>query len=439
MFESKQNNQNQSADAPASKRGSVSNTFVGRAKLKFGRQQTESEQTNRVTNKGNHPQKLLQNGTKVKEISSDVNIKSQGKIEANITCEDVRKNEELGKVVKSQVNENNKVEGNEVNDFTSTKIDTELVKVKDLDNISSTLQNEETEANNWSMNATSLSPESEETFSLSSDHYFPNNNDKSLLQSDLTPQKSELNQVSQIENKDRKGINTISEDSQEFEHNNSGQEDQSSGCHVSEGSSTDGICDSPSDMAKFTETLKNLDSSVCIPQKKKKQKLPKTPAPHFAMPPIHEDNLEKIFDPNIFTLGLGIKRDRSQDLTPSVQLKLQSLETEARIKPKRASAENSLFLQSLKLPGRADSALMQEMSGKESKDSTDGDIKRSRLENSTIFSSLLAPITKEKMFTPSVTTVNTITTSFASQKSATSPGIPPLIFDVSQKSEVIVL
>uniref|UniRef100_A0A8C6X1L4 Crystallin beta-gamma domain containing 1 n=1 Tax=Naja naja TaxID=35670 RepID=A0A8C6X1L4_NAJNA len=424
MFESKQNNQHQSADAPAPKRGS--NTFVGRAKLKFGRQQTESEQTNKITNKGNHRQKLLQNGTKVKEISSDTNIKAQGKIEAHVTCEDVRESEELGKVVKSQVNENDKVDGNEVNDFTFTKIDTELVKDKDLDNVSSVEQNEEIETSNWSMNTTSLSPESEETFSLSSDHYFPNNNDKSLLQPDPTSQNSELNQISQFENTDQKVINTVLEDNQEFEQNNSG-------------GSTDGICDSPSDMAKFTETLKNLDSSVCIPQKKKKQKLPKSPAPHFAMPPIHEDNLEKIFDPNIFTMGLGIKRDRSQDLTPSVQLKLQSLETDARIRPKRASAENSLLLQSLKLPSRADSALMQEMSGQESKDSTDSDIKRSRLENSSIFSSLLAPATKEKMFTPSVTTVNTITTSFASQQSATSPGIPPLIFDVTQKSEVIFL
>ncbi|ETE68034.1 Absent in melanoma 1 protein, partial [Ophiophagus hannah] len=436
MFESKQNNQHQSADTPAPKRGSVSNTFVGRAKLKFGRQQTESEQTNKITNKGNHRQKLLQNGTKVKEISSDTNIKAREKIEAHITCEDVRESEELGKVVKSQVNENDNVDGNEVNDFTFTKIDTELVEDKDLDNVSSIEQNKEIETSNWSMNTTSLFPESEETFSLSSDHYFPNNNDKSLLQPDPTPQNSELNQISQFENIDQKVINTILEDNQEFEQNNSGQENESGGCNVSEGgSSTDGICDSPSDMAKFTETLKNLDSSVCIPQKKKKQKLPKSPAPHFAMPPIHEDNLEKIFDPNIFTMGLGIKRDRSQDLTPSVQLKLQSLETDARIRPKRVSAENSFLLQSLKLPSRADSGLIQEMSGKESKDSTDSDIKRSRLENSSIFSSLLAPTTKEKMFTPSVTTVNTITTSFASQKSATSPGIPPLIFDVTQKSE----
>ncbi|XP_060545096.1 beta/gamma crystallin domain-containing protein 1 isoform X1 [Pantherophis guttatus] len=435
MFESKQNNQHQSADAPASKRGSVSNTFVGRAKLKFGRQQTESEQTNKITNKGNHRQKLLQNGTKVKEISSDTNIKAQRKIEANSTCDDVKKSEELGKIVKCQVNENDKVDGTKVNDSTFTKIDTELVKDKDLDNVSSIVQNEEIEINNWSMNATSLSPESEETFSLSSDHYFPNNNDKSLPQPDPTPQTSELNQISQFENKDQKVINTVLEDNQEFEQNNSWQENQSSGCNVSESSSTDGICDSPSDMAKFTETLKNLDSSVCIPQKKKKQKLPKSPAPHFAMPPIHEDKLEKIFDPNIFTVGLGIKRDRSQDLTPSVQLKLQSLETDARIRPKRASAENSLLLQSLKLPSRADSALMQEMNGKENKDSTDSDIKRSRLENSAIFSSLLAPTTKEKMFTPSVTTVNTITTSFASQKNATSSGIPPSIFDVTQKSE----
>ncbi|XP_063152894.1 beta/gamma crystallin domain-containing protein 1 [Candoia aspera] len=436
MFENKRNNQNQSADVPAPKRGSVSNTFVGRAKLKFGKQQTESEQTNRITNKANHCQKSLQNGTKVKETSSDLRMKSQGKIEANITCEDVRKSEELGKVVTSQVSVNGKVDGD---DFTSIKIDAELVKENDVPDISSIIQNEETEINNdWSINSKSLSPESEEPLSLRSDNYSPNTNDKCLLQSDLAPQKSELNQnvASEIENEDKKMINTVLESKQVFEQNNSGQENQSSSsCNVSESSNTDGICDSPSDMAKFTETLKNLDSSVCIPQKKKKQKLPKSPAPHFAMPPIHEDNLEKIFDPNIFTVGLGIKRDRFQDLAPSLLLKLQSLEPEARIRPKRASAENSLLLQSLKLSSSADSAPAQEANKKESKDGTDGDIKRSRLENSTIFSSLLSPVTKEKMFMPSVTTINTITTSFASQKSAISSETPPLVLDVTQKPE----
>ncbi|KAM6459494.1 beta/gamma crystallin domain-containing protein 1 isoform 2-T2 [Liasis olivaceus] len=441
MFENKHNNQSQSADVSAPKRGSVSNTFVGRAKLKFGKQQTESEQTNRITNKANHRQKALQNGTKVKETSSDIKIKSQEKIEANITCEDVTlhvtKSEEVGKVVKSQFNEVDKVDGNEMNVFTSTKIDAELVKEKVVPNISCIIQNEETEIkNNWSINARSLSPESEEPLSLRSDNYSPNN-DECLLQSDLVPQKSELNQnmASQIENEDKKTISMVLESKQLFEQNNRSQENQSSVCNVSEGSNTDGVCDSPSDMAKFTETLKNLDSSVCIPQKKKKQKLPKSPAPPFVMPPIHEDNLEKIFDPNIFTVGLGTKRDKSQDLAPSLQLRLQSLEAEARIRPKRASAESSLLLQSLKLSSRADSALMQEMNGKESKDSTDSDIKRSRLENSTIFSSLLSPVTKEKMFTPSITTINTITTSFASQKSAISPGTLPLVFDVTQKPE----
>ncbi|XP_062980908.1 beta/gamma crystallin domain-containing protein 1 [Elgaria multicarinata webbii] len=435
MFENKHTNQNQSADGSTSKKGSVSNTFVGRAKLKFGKQHTESDQTNRITNKASNRQKPLQNGTKMKEASSDIKIKSEGRIQSSILT-----NEEVEKVVESQLNQNGKEDDNQVNVFTSENIDAELAKDNLLPKTTSIQLSEETETsenNSMSIYAQSTSPESQEKHSLNVDICSPSTDDKSIIQSDLVPSKSELenNMTSQTENEDKGMTNTVLEDIQIFEENISEQETTSSSCNVPKTGNSDGICDSPSDMAKFTETLKNLDSSICIPQKKKKAKLPKSPAPHFAMPPIREDNLEKIFDPNLFTLGLGIKRDKPQDLTPSLQLKLQSLETEAKARPKRASAENSIILQSLKLTNRAYPLLKQEMSGEESKDSTDGDIKRSRIENSAIFSSLLTSATKENVFTPSSNSINTITTSFASEKSVDSSGPPPLMFDIAQKSE----
>ncbi|XP_061479481.1 beta/gamma crystallin domain-containing protein 1 isoform X2 [Rhineura floridana] len=434
MFENKHTNQNQSAETSTSKKGSVSNTFVGRAKLKFGKQHNESEQTNRST-KPNNRQKVFQNGAKVKEVSSDIKIKSEGGTQSNMT------NEEVGNIADSQFNQNSKIDEHQVNVCTSKKVVTELAKdnlllktetVQHIEEIE-TIQND----NDRSTKARSITPESGEKLSLKTDIYSPSKDDQCLLQTDLVPRKSELehNTTSQIENEDRKMSNIVLENIQVFEQNISGQQSSSSGCNVPKAGNDDGICDSPSDMAKFTETLKNLDSSVCIPQKKKKAKVPKSPAPHFAMPPIHEDNLEKIFDPNVFTVGLGVKKDKPRDLAPSLQLKLQSLETEARVRPKRASTENSILLQSLKLANRADPALTQEICGKENKDSTDGDIKRSRLENSAIFSSLLSPATKENVFTPSVTSINTITTSFASQKSVDSSGISPLTFDIAQKSE----
>ncbi|NXO56556.1 CRBG1 protein, partial [Aramus guarauna] len=192
-------------------------------------------------------------------------------------------------------------------------------------------------------------------------------------------------------------------------------------------------------MKKFAETIKNLDSSVCLPQKKKRSKLPKSPAPHFAMPPIHEDNLEKVFDPSVFTFGLGLRREKTQDLLPAQQMKMQSLETIARVRPKRASTEQSIIFKALQSCNREEPAFTQEINGKENVDGTDGEIKRSRLEKSSLFSSLLSSTSKEKFFNPSVTSVSNTTTAFT----ADSSGMPPLQQDASgpfsmlQKSEVI--
>ncbi|NXY43898.1 CRBG1 protein, partial [Ceuthmochares aereus] len=180
-------------------------------------------------------------------------------------------------------------------------------------------------------------------------------------------------------------------------------------------------------MKKFAETIKNLDSSVCLPQKKKRSKLPKSPAPHFAMPPIHEDNLEKVFDPSIFTFGLGLRKEKTQDLLPTQQIKMQSLETIARVRPKRASTEQSIIFKALQSCNREEPAFTQEVNGKESTDGIDGEIKRSRLEKSSLFSSLLSSTSKEKFFNPSVTSVNNTTTAFTSDSS----GMPPLQQDAS--------
>ncbi|XP_015272127.1 PREDICTED: absent in melanoma 1 protein-like [Gekko japonicus] len=436
MFESKHSNQNQPTEVSTSKKGgSVSSTFVGRAKLKFGKQTAEAEQTNRITSKPNSRQKPLQNGAKLKGGSLETKIKNEEGTQAVIlNNEEVRNN--VGSLL-NQIGKDNNDEDDQVSAFVPKKFDSELAKDNLLPKTTSLHLIKEMESSqnsvNRKMNATSVSSESGEELCVDRDTYSPYKDGTNLQRSDLVHKKNELenNMNSEIDSDDKKG--GISESVGVFEQNRNGQESPSSACNVSKVGNDGSICDSPSDMEKFAETIKNLDSAICIPQKKKKNKLPKSPAPHFAMPPIHEDNLEKFFDPNVFTVGLGIKRDRPLDLAPCLQLKLQSLETESKVRPKRASAENSMLLQSLKSSNRRDPAVIQETNGKENMDGIDGDVKRSRLENSAIFSSLLS--TKEKVFMPSVTSINTITTSFTSQKSADSAGKTPLRFDTAQLLE----
>ncbi|XP_077159010.1 beta/gamma crystallin domain-containing protein 1 isoform X2 [Paroedura picta] len=436
MFESKHNNQNQPAEVSSKKSGSVSSTFVGRAKLKFGKQPVEAEQTNRISSKPNSRPKPLQNGAKLKVGSLETKIKNEEGTQVGIL-----NNEEIRNNMGFQLNQNgkdNNDETDQVSAFVPKKCDAELAKDDLLTKTTSLHQIKETETShnsiNRKMNAISVSTESGEGLSVDRETNSPYRDNTNLQQSDLVHKKIELenNMNSEVDSENKKA-NILSESLGMFEQNSNGQKSPHSPCNASRAGNDESICDSPSDMEKFAETIKNLDSAICIPQKKKKAKLPKSPAPHFAMPPIHEDNLEKIFDPKIFTVGLGIKRDKPLDLAPCLQLKLQSLETEAKVRPKRASAENSMLLQSLKSSNRRDPASILETNGKENMESTDGDIKRSRLENSAIFSSLLS--TKEKVFMPSVTSINTITTSFTSQKNAISTGKTPLRFDTAQLLE----
>lgn len=415
LFENKHANQCQRpTDVPALKNNTVSNTFVGRAKLKFGKQPQEYKQMDKIINKQNNHQKLPENASRTKEISAEIKTKLEEGSQAGTSVnEKVEKALELtkGKVAGSPFNQISKADANACS-LRQTDVDSTTVIKDSLLPITSLQHSNKNEIliddANRAINGNLESyHQSEEKILLPNIELSSPSKENSPLKSNVDSKESEQNVLSQIQNEWEKTetgkpiytnmqCNKGSvENIQTLEQNIINMQQSPSNTGNIYPGNDENISDSPSDMKTFTETIKNLDSSVCIPQKKKRPKLPKSPAPHFAMPPIHEDNLEKVFDPSVFTLGLGIKRGKTQDLAPALQLKMHN------------------------------------------RDSTDGEIKRSRLEKSTVFSSLLSPTVKENIFTPSVTSVNTITTTFATdsirmpalQLDAAKP------FDVPQNSE----
>ncbi|XP_073076943.1 beta/gamma crystallin domain-containing protein 1 isoform X1 [Manis javanica] len=214
------------------------------------------------------------------------------------------------------------------------------------------------------------------------------------------------------------GARNHSETTQRPDQSAQGQDSPVSLLNTSTGSD-DSVFDSSSDMEKFTEIIRKMDSTVCVPQKKKKPRVPNPAPPHFAMPPIHEDNLEKVFDPNLFTFGLGKKRESQTDMSPALHL-MQNFDTKSKLRPKRASAEQSALLQSLLAhPNGKDGPLATpEMNDKENRDVANGGVKRSRLEKSALFSGMLSSLPQDRIFSPSVTSVNTMTTSFSVSQSS---------------------
>lgn len=184
-------------------------------------------------------------------------------------------------------------------------------------------------------------------------------------------------------------------------------------------SSDDSVLDSSSDMEKFTEIIKKMDSAVCVPQKKKKSRVPNSPTPHFAMPPIHEDSLEKVFDPNVFTIGLGKKKENQPEVSPALQL-LQNHDPISKLRAKRASTEQSIVFKSLHANGngKGEPQTTSEANDKENRDINSGGVKRSRLEKSTLFSSMLSSLPQDKVFSPSVTSVHTMSTSFSTSRNS---------------------
>ncbi|XP_054249122.1 beta/gamma crystallin domain-containing protein 1 [Indicator indicator] len=435
LFENKCANQSQRpGDIPASKTSIVPNTFVGRAKLKFGKQPKESEQPDKTLTKQNSRQKLFENGTAEKE--SAVELKGRHE-DSSASYEDIGKTTELKvKAAISLFNQNSKTDAGSVS---LKQLDQELITAKKESSpfkpsLHLPSKSENTQDSSYQRNNTS--PElhnNEERMLPNTEVLLPSSDDKYPLPS----HQASMSDLKKMENGDKKAkpgnlsfaalqYDDSSPDSVLIaEHNINAQQSPGRTCNGS--AEEDSVFDSPSDMKKFAETIKNLDSSVCLPQKKKRSKLPKSPAPHFAMPPIHEDNLEKVFDPSVFTFGLGLRREKAQDLLPAQQIKLQSLETIARVRPKRASTEQSIIFKALQSCTREEPAFAQEMNGKETFDGTDGEIKRSRLEKSSLFSSLLSSTSKEKFFNPSVTSVNNTPAAFATDSS----GLPPLQQDAS--------
>lgn len=443
LFENKCANQSQRpADIPASKNNAVPSTFVGRAKLKFGKQAKENEQPDKTLSKQSSRQKLFENGTLEKESTAEL----KGKTEESIASyEDIGKTTELKvKAAISLFNQSSKSDAGSVSlkqpepELTTAKKESSPFKLS----LHSPVKSENAQDPFYQRNHTSSEfHRNEEKVLPNTEALSPCNNDKYPLPSHQVS-RSEFKKMENGDKKVKPGElnfaalqydDSNQESILESDHNTNTQKSPGKTCNGS--AEDDSIFDSPSDMKKFAETIKNLDSSVCLPQKKKRSKLPKSPAPHFAMPPIHEDNLEKVFDPSVFTFGLGLRREKTQDLLPAQQMKMQSLETIARVRPKRASTEQSIIFKALQ-SCREEPAFTHEMNGKENIDCTDGEIKRSRLEKSSLFSSLLS--SKEKFFSPSVASVNN-TAAFATD----SPGMPPLQQDVSgpfimpQKSEVI--
>ncbi|KAK4823341.1 hypothetical protein QYF61_001618 [Mycteria americana] len=445
LFENKCANQSQRpTDIPASKNSTVPSTFVGRAKLKFGKQPKESEQPDKTLNKQSSRQKLFENGTSEKESTVELKGKNE---ESSASYEDIGKTTELKvKAAISLFNQNSKIDASSVSlkqpdpELTTAKKESSPFKLS----LHSPSKSENAQDTSYQRNNTSSE------FHRNEEKMLPNTEVLSPCDDDKYPLPSHQvsrSEFKKMENGDKKAkpgdlsfaalqFDDSSQDSILIsEHNLNTQKSPGKTCNGS--AEDDSIFDSPSDMKKFAETIKNLDSSVCLPQKKKRSKLPKSPAPHFAMPPIHEDNLEKVFDPSVFTFGLGLRREKTQDLLPAQQIKMQSLETIARVRPKRASTEQSIVFKALQSCNREEPVFTQEINGKENIDGTDGEIKRSRLEKSSLFSSLLSSTSKERFFNPSVTSVNNTTTAFTTDSS----GMPPLQQDASgplgmpQKSE----
>uniref|UniRef100_A0A674GIP0 Crystallin beta-gamma domain containing 1 n=1 Tax=Taeniopygia guttata TaxID=59729 RepID=A0A674GIP0_TAEGU len=442
LFENKCANQSQRpTDILASKNNAVPSTFVGRAKLKFGKQPKENEQPDKTLNKQSSRQKLFENGTLEKEGTAELKGKNG---EIFTSYEDIGKTTELKvKAAISLFNQSSKSDAGSVSlkqpepELTTAKKESSPFKLP----LHSPVKTENAQDPFYQRNYTSSEfHRNEEKVLPNAEAVLPCNEDEYPLPSQVS-----RSEIKKMENGDKKvkpgdlNFTTLQYDDSnqdsvlESEHDTNTQKSPGKTCNGS--AEDDSIFDSPSDMKKFAETIKNLDSSVCLPQKKKRSKLPKSPAPHFAMPPIHEDNLEKVFDPSVFTFGLGLRREKTQDLLPAQQMKMQSLETIARVRPKRASTEQSIIFKALQ-SCREEPAFTQEINGKENLDCTDGEIKRSRLEKSSLFSSLLS--SKEKFFSTSVTSVNN-TTGFATDSS----GMPPLQQDVSgpfimpQKSETL--
>ncbi|XP_041109245.1 uncharacterized protein LOC121317409 isoform X2 [Polyodon spathula] len=171
-----------------------------------------------------------------------------------------------------------------------------------------------------------------------------------------------------------------------------GQKEQNVENKLNTSESDDGVLDTSGDLESFVENIRNLGSTFSFPQKRVKPL--KSPAPPFAMPPIKEDRFEKTLDPDVFKFGLG-KKEKSRETPSSTLFKLQSMDTKSKFIPKRSSAEQSMLFKSHQsLSTNSVETQNPDISENESVDAV---VRRSRLEKSSIVSSLLSPSTTPRI------------------------------------------
>ncbi|NXI45928.1 CRBG1 protein, partial [Galbula dea] len=158
LFENKCANQSQRPpDIPASKNSTVPSTFVGRAKLKFGKQAKESEQPEKTLNRQSSRQKLFENGTAEKENAVEFKGKNE---EGSVSYEDTGKTTELK--VKAAISLFNQSRKNYIGGVSLKQLDPELATAKKESSplkLSLHLPSKSENAQDTSYEKTNMSPE----------------------------------------------------------------------------------------------------------------------------------------------------------------------------------------------------------------------------------------------------------------------------------------
>ena len=178
----------------------------------------------------------------------------------------------------------------------------------------------------------------------------------------------------------------------------------------------------------FVEKINSLCAPFSMPPRKHSHLRP--PQPPFAMPAIREDRFEKTFDPDEFQFGLRKKKSG-----PSMLAKLQSTETKANMKPARASlADRCMLLTSMDTRSRhreRTSAHGEKDEGEEEKTTVTANEKeekkeeikvRSRLEGSSILSSLFASSARGKRTGQDAISLSGVASSSDTPQTSPSPG-----------------
>ncbi|NXA10935.1 CRBG1 protein, partial [Sapayoa aenigma] len=126
LFENKCANQSQRpTDISTSKNSTVPSTFVGRAKLKFGKQPKENEQPDKTLNKQSSRQKLFENGTLEKESTTELKGKNE---EGFASFEDIGKTTELK--VKAAISLFNQSSKSDASSVSLKQLDPEFITAK---------------------------------------------------------------------------------------------------------------------------------------------------------------------------------------------------------------------------------------------------------------------------------------------------------------------